>query len=185
MVNVNDVKNGMTIEVDGNIFTVLEFQHVKPGKGAAIVKMKLKNLRTGAIYEQTFNAGIKVGKALIEKKTMQYLYNDGGLYYFMDNETYEQLPLNKEQLGDSLKFLKENMNVKILSYKGNVFSVEPPMFVELEVTYTEPGFAGNTTTTSGKPATLENGYEISVPMFVNIGDVIRIDTRTGEYMERV
>lgn len=116
---------------------------------------------------------------------MQYLYNDSDIYYFMDNETYEQLPLNKEQLGDSLKFLKENMNVKILSYKGNVFSVEPPMFVELEVTYTEPGFAGNTTTTSGKPATLENGYEISVPMFINIGDVIRIDTRTGEYMERV
>ena len=156
-----DFRNGTTFEMEGNVFKVVEFQHVKPGKGAAFVRTKLKNVITGAVLE------------------------NGGLYYFMDNETYEQIPLNKEQIGDALKYMKENMNVKMLSYKGNVFSVEPPMFVELEVTYTEPGFSGNTTTTSGKPATLENGYEISVPLFINIGDVIRIDTRTGEYMERV
>ena len=150
-----------------------------------MLKQNLKTVISGAVIEKTFNPSDKYAAAQIEKREMQYLYNDSDIYYFMDNETYEQLPLNKEQLGDSLKFLKENMNVKILSYKGNVFAVEPPMFVELKVTYTEPGFAGNTTTTSGKPATLENGYEISVPMFINIGDVIRIDTRTGEYMERV
>ena len=185
MVSVNDIKNGMTIEVDGNLYQILEFQHVKPGKGAAFVKMKLKNLRTGSINEQTFNSSTKVGRALIEKKTMQYLYNDGGLYYFMDNETYDQMPLNEDQLGDCLKYLKENMEVTILSYKGNTFAVEPPTFVELEVTYTEPGFSGNTTTTSGKPAKLETGLEIQVPLFVNIGDVLKIDTRTCEYMERV
>ena len=185
MVNVNDIKNGITIEYEGNIYTILEFQHVEPGKGAAFVKAKLKNLRTGSIIEQTFNSSIKVGKAMIEKKTMQYLYNDGDLYYFMDNETYDQMPLSKDDLGDCLKYLKENMEVSILSYKGKVFAVEPPIFVELEVTYTEPGFAGNTTTTSGKPATLENGLEISVPLFVNIGDIVRIDTRTGLYMERI
>ena len=170
-----DFRNGTTFEMDGNVFKVV-------GKGAAFVRTKLKNVITGAVLEKTFNPSEKYPGAEIEKREMQYLYNDEDLYYFMDNETYEQLPLNKEQIGDGLKFIKENMNVKVLSYKGNVFSVEPPMFVELEVTYTEPGFAGNTTTTS---ATLENGYEISVPMFVNIGDVIKIDTRTGEYMERV
>jgi len=185
MVNVNDLKVGMTIQMDGNIYTVLELGHVKPGKGAAFVTAKLKNLRSGAIIEERFNAGIKIETARIERRDMQYLYSDEDLYYFMDNESYEQIPLNKEQIGDALKFIKENMNCKILSFKGNVFAVEPPMFVELEVTYTEPGFSGNTTTTSGKPATLENGYEISVPLFVNIGDVIRIDTRTGEYMERI
>ena len=168
-----------------DVYMAGDFRNVKPGKGSAFVRTKLKNVISGAVIEKTFNPSDKYAAAQIEKREMQYLYNDSDIYYFMDNETYEQLPLNKEQLGDSLKFLKENMNVKILSYKGNVFSVEPPMFVELEVTYTEPGFAGNTTTTSGKPATLENGYEISVPMFINIGDVIRIDTRTGEYMERV
>ena len=160
-----DFRNGTTFEMDGNVYRVVEFQHVKPGK--------------------TFNPSEKYPGAEIEKKDMQYLYNDENLYYFMDNETYEQIPLNKEQIGDALKFIKENMNVKMLSYKGNIFAVEPPMFVELEVTYTEPGFAGNTTTTSGKPATLENGYELTVPMFINIGDVVKIDTRTGEYMERV
>ena len=180
-----DFRNGTTFEMDGNVFKVVEFQHVKPGKGAAFVRTKLKNVITGAVLEKTFNPSEKYPGAEIEKKDMQYLYNDGDLYYFMDNDTYEQLPLNKDQIGDGLKFLKENMNVKMLSFKGNVFSVEPPMFVELEVTYTEPGFAGNTTTTSGKPATLENGYELMVPMFVNIGDIVRIDTRTGEYMERV
>jgi len=180
-----DVRNGTTFELDNSVFRVVEFQHVKPGKGAAFVRTKLKNVITGAVLERTFNPSEKLQGAEIEKRDMQYLYNDGDLYYFMDNENYEQMPLNKEQLGDSLKYIKENMSVKVLSFKGKVFSVEPPMFVELEVTYTEPGFAGNTTTTSGKPATLENGSEILVPLFVNIGDVIKIDTRTGEYMERI
>ena len=180
-----DFRNGTTFEMEGNVFKVVEFQHVKPGKGAAFVRTKLKNVITGAVLEKTFNPSEKLQGAEIEKREMQYLYEDSDLYYFMDNETYEQIPLNKEQIGDALKYIKENMNVKILSYKGNVFSVEPPMFVELEVTYTEPGFSGNTTTTSGKPATLENGLERSVPLFVDIGDVIRIDTRTGLYMERI
>ena len=180
-----DLRNGNTFELDNSVFRVVEFQHVKPGKGAAFVRTKLKNVITGAVLEKTFNPSEKYPGAEIEKREMQYLYNDGDLYYFMNNESYEQMPLNAEQLGDSLKYIKENMNVKILSFKEKVFAVEPPMFVELEVTYTEPGFAGNTTTTSGKPATLENGLEISVPMFINIGDVIKIDTRTGEYMERV
>ena len=159
--SAGDFRNGTTFEMDGNVFRVVEFQHVKPGKGSAFVRTKLKNVISGAVIEKTFNPSEK--------------YND----------TYEQIPLNKEQIGDALKFIKENMSVTMLSYKGSVFAVEPPMFVELEVKYTEPGFAGNTTTTSGKPATLENGYELTVPMFVNIGDVIKIDTRTGEYMERV
>ena len=145
----------------------------------------MKNVVTGAVIERTFNPSEKLQGAEIEKREMQYLYNDGELYYFMDNNTYEQIPLNKEQIGDALKYIKENMNVTIQSIKGKVFNVEPPMFVELEVTYTEPGFSGNTTTTSGKPAKLENGLEISVPLFVNIGDIIRIDTRTGLYMERL
>ena len=183
--SAGDFRNGTTFEMDGNVYRVVEFQHVKPGKGSAFVRTKIKNVITGSVLEKTFNPSEKFQAAEIEKKEMQYLYEDGGLYYFMDNETYEQIPLNKEQLGDSLKFLKENMNVKVLSYKGKVFSIEPPIFVELEVTYTEPGFSGNTATTSGKPATLENGYEITVPMFVNIGDIIRVDTRTGEYMERI
>ena len=180
-----DVRNGTTFEMDNGVYKVVEFQHVKPGKGAAFVRTKLKNVITGAVLEKTFNPSEKLQGAEIEKKDMQYLYNDGDLYYFMDNETYEQMPLNEEQLGDSLKYIKENMSVKVLSFKGKVFSVEPPMFVELEVTYTEPGFAGNTTTTSGKPATLETGLELQVPMFINIGDVLRIDTRTCEYMDRV
>ena len=180
-----DVRNGTTFELDGSVFKVVEFQHVKPGKGSAFVRTKLKNVITGSVLEKTFNPSDKYPGAEIEKKEMQYLYNDGDLYYVMDNDTYDQMPLNKEQLGDCLKYLKENMQVKILSYKGNVFAVEPPIFVELEVTYTEPGFAGNTTTTSGKPATLETGLELQVPMFVNIGDILRIDTRTCEYMERV
>ncbi len=180
-----DLRNGTTFELDNNVFKVVEFQHVKPGKGAAFVRVKMKNVITGAVLERTFNPSEKLQGAEIEKRDMQYLYNDGELYYFMDNNTYDQMPLNKEQIGDALKYIKENMNVSMLAFKGKVFAVEPPMFVELEVTYTEPGFSGNTTTTSGKPATLENGLEISVPLFVNIGDVIRIDTRTGEYMERI
>ena len=171
-----DLRNGTTFELDSN---------VKPGKGAAFVRVKMKNVVTGAVIERTFNPSEKLQGAEIEKREMQYLYNDGELYYFMDNNTYEQIPLNKEQIGDALKYIKENMNVTIQSIKGKVFNVEPPMFVELEVTYTEPGFSGNTTTTSGKPAKLENGLEISVPLFVNIGDIIRIDTRTGLYMERL
>ena len=180
-----DFRNGTTFEMDGGVFRVVEFQHVKPGKGAAFVRTKLKNVMTGAVLERTFNPSDKYPGAEIEKKTMQYLYNDVYLYYFMDNEKYEQMPLNKQQLVYRLKYIKENMSVKILSFKGKVFAVEPPIFVELEVTYTEPGFAGNTTTTSGKPATLETGLELQVPMFINIGDVLRIDTRTCEYMERI
>ena len=180
-----DLRNGTTFELDSIVFKVVEFQHVKPGKGAAFVRVKMKNVVTGAVIERTFNPSEKLQGAEIEKREMQYLYNDGDLYYFMDNTTYEQIPLNEEQIGDALKYIKENMNVTMQSIKGKVFNVEPPMFVELEVTYTEPGFSGNTTTTSGKPATLENGLEISVPLFVNIGDVIRIDTRTGLYMERL
>ena len=180
-----DFRNGTTFEMDGGVFRVVEFQHVKPGKGAAFVRTKLKNVITGAVLEKTFNPSDKYPGAEIEKKTKQYLYNDGDLYYFMDNDTYDQMPLNKADLGDCLKYLKENMEVTILSFKGKVFAVEPPIFVELEVIYTEPGFAGNTTTTSGKPAKLETGLELQVPMFVNIGDVLRIDTRTCEYMERV
>ena len=180
-----DLRNGTTFELDNQVFRVVEFQHVKPGKGAAFVRTKIKNVITGAVLERTFNPSEKLQGAEIEKREMQYLYEDREIYYFMDNETYEQTPLNKEQLGDSLKYIKENMTVKMLSFKGKVFAVEPPMFVELEVTYTEPGFSGNTTTTSGKPAKLENGLEISVPLFVEIGDILRIDTRTGEYMERV
>ena len=180
-----DLRNGTTFEMDGSVYKVVEFQHVKPGKGAAFVRTKLKNVINGSVLEKTFNPSEKLQGAEIEKRDMQYLYNDEDLYYFMDNETYEQMPLNKEQIGDALKYIKENMSVKVLSYKGKVFAVEPPMFVELEVTYTEPGFAGNTTTTSGKPATLETGLELQVPMFVNIGDVLRVDTRTCEYMERI
>ena len=183
--SAGDFRNGTTFEMDGNVFKVVEFQHVKPGKGSAFVRTKLKNVITGAVIEKTFNPSEKYPGAEIEKRDMQYLYEDGGLYYFMDNNTYEQIPLNEEQIGDALKYMKENMDMKILSYKGKVFAVEPPMFVELEVTYTEPGFSGNTTTTSGKPAKLENGLEISVPLFVEIGDKIRIDTRTGEYLSRV
>lgn len=183
--SAGDFRNGTTFEMDGNVYRIVEFQHVKPGKGSAFVRTKIKNVVTGGVVEKTFNPSEKFPAAEIEKKEMQFLYEDSGLYYFMDNETYEQIPLNKDQLGDSLKFLKENMNVKLLSIKGSVFSIELPISVELEVTYTEPGFAGNTTTTSGKPATLENGYELTVPMFINIGDVIRVDTRSGEYIERV
>ena len=180
-----DIRNGTTFEMDNSVYKVIEFQHVKPGKGAAFVRTKLKNVINGSVLEKTFNPSEKLQGATVDKRDMQYLYNDGDLYYFMDNETYEQLPLNKEQLGDSLKFVKENMSVKILSFKGNVFAIEPPIFVELEVTYTEPGFSGNTSTGATKPATLETGATINVPLFVNTGDFIRIDTRTGEYMERI
>lgn len=185
MISAGDFRNGVTFEMDNNVYQILEFQHVKPGKGAAFVRTKLKNVITGATVEQTFRPTDKMPKAHIDRKDMQYSYNDGDLYYFMDQETFDMLPLNSSQLGDALKFVKENDIVRILSYKGNVFGVEPPTFVELTVTATEPGVKGNTATGATKPATLETGAVINVPLFVNEGEVIRVDTRTGEYMERV
>ncbi len=180
-----DFRNGVTFEMDGAVMQVIEFQHVKPGKGAAFVRTKLRNVITGAVVEKTFNPSDKYPPAYVERKDMQYLYSDGELYYFMDMETFDQLPLNNEVLSDAFKFVKENDIVKVASYKGNVFSVEAPMFVELAVTETEPGFKGDTATGASKPATLETGAEIKVPLFVEIGDVLKIDTRTGEYLERV
>ena len=184
MITAGDFRNGVTFELDGQIFQVVEFMHVKPGKGAAFVRTKLKNVITGATIERTFSPTDKMPEAHIERKDMQYLYNDGDLYYFMDMETYEQVPLGTDTVGDSLKFIKENMNVKILSYKGNVFGIEPPTFVELEVIETEPGFRGDTATNVTKPATVETGAVVKVPLFIDKGDMIRIDTRTGEYLER-
>ena len=183
--SAGDFRNGTTFEMDGNVFRVVEFQHVKPGKGSAFVRTKLKNVISGAVIEKTFNPSEKYPAAQIEKKEMQYLYNDEDLYYFMDNDTYEQIPLNKEQIGDALKFIKENMSVTMLSYKGSVFAVEPPLFVELEITETEPGFKGDTATGATKPATVETGATVYVPLFVEQNDVIKIDTRTGEYLSRV
>ena len=185
MISAGEFRNGTTFEMDSQVFKIVEFQHVKPGKGAAFVRTKLKNVMTGAVLERTFNPTEKVQEAQIERKDMQYLYSDGEMYYFMDNETYEQLPLGKDDLGDTLNYLTDNMMVKVVSYKGKVFGVEPPIFVELAVTYTEPGFKGDTSTGATKPATLQTGYVVNVPLFVNIGDKVRIDTRTGEYMERV
>lgn len=184
MISAGDFRNGVTFEMDGNVVSVIEFQHVKPGKGAAFVRTKIRNVITGATTERTFNPNDKYPTAFVERRDMQYLYSDSDLYYFMDNETYEQTPINQNVLGDSFKFVKENMECKVLSYKGNVFGVEPPNFVELEVTATEPGVKGDTATNVTKPATLETGAEIKVPMFINEGEMIRVDTRTGEYMER-
>lgn len=184
MISAGDFRNGITFEMDGNVVQVIEFQHVKPGKGAAFVRTKYKNVIIGAVVERSFNPTDKYPTAYIERKDMQYLYSDGDLYYFMDMETYEQQPIDKSKLGPAFQFVKENMEVKVLSYKGNVFGVEPPNFVELEVTETDPGFKGDTATNATKPATLETGAEIKVPLFINQGDMIRIDTRTGEYMER-
>ena len=184
MISAGDFRNGITFEMDGNVVQVIEFQHVKPGKGAAFVRTKYKNVITGAVVERSFNPTDKYPTAYIERKDMQYLYSDGDLYYFMDQETYDMVPLNRDMLGDAFRFVKENTMCMILSIKGNVFGVEPPNFVDLEVTETEPGLAGNTATNTLKPATLETGAEIKVPLFINQGDMIRIDTRTGEYMER-
>ena len=184
MVVAGDFKNGITFEMEGNVLQVVEFQHVKPGKGAAFVRTKLKNVITGAVIEKTFSPTDKFENAYIDRKEMQYSYNDGDLYYFMDMESFDMQPIEKEKLGDNFKFVKEEMMVKIISYKGNVFGVEPPLFVELEVTDTDPGFAGNTATNALKPATLETGAEIKVPLFINVGDVLKIDTRTGEYLSR-
>ena len=185
MISAGDFRNGVTIEFEGNIYQIIEFQHVKPGKGAAFVRTKLKNIKSGGVVEKTFRPTEKCEKAHIERKDMQYLYNDGDLYYFMDPETYDQIPLNKAAIGDALKFVKENEVVKLLSHQGNVFSIDPPLFVELEITETEPGFKGDTATGATKPATVETGANVNVPLFVEQGDKIKIDTRTGEYLSRV
>ena len=184
MISAGDFRNGVTFEYDGSVYQIIEFQHVKPGKGAAFVRTKIKNVISGGVVEKTFNPTDKMPKAHIERKDMEYLYNDGDLFYFMDPETYEQLPVGQDQLGDALKFVKENMQVKILSFKGNIFGIEPPNFVELAITETEPGFAGNTATGATKPATLETGAVVMVPLFIDNGEVIKVDTRTGEYMGR-
>ncbi|MBO6116158.1 MAG: elongation factor P [Ruminococcus sp.] len=184
MISAGDFRNGVTFELDGQVVQVIEFQHVKPGKGAAFVRTKYKNVITGSVVETSFNPTAKFPTAFVERKDMQYSYNDGDLYYFMDMETYEQIPISASVLGDSFKFVKEEMMCKILSYKGNVFGVEPPNFVELVVTQTDPGFKGDTATNATKPATLETGAEIKVPLFINEGEKIQVDTRTGEYMSR-
>ena len=185
MISAGDFKNGVTVEIEGNIFQIMEFQHVKPGKGAAFVRTKLKNIISGGVVEKTFRPTEKFPKAHIERKDMQYLYTDGELYHFMDVENYEQIALNEDAIGDSLKFVKENEMVKICSHKGNVFAVEPPLFVELQITDTEPGFKGDTAQGATKPATVETGAIVMVPLFVEQGDVLKIDTRSGEYLSRV
>lgn len=184
MVTAGDFRKGLTVEMDGSVYIIVDFQHVKPGKGAAFVRTKIKNIMTGAVLERTFNPTEKFQNAIIENREMQYLYNDGELYYFMDTENFEQLPLSKESVEDAISFIKENMNVTIRFFKGNPFAVLPPNFVELEVTATEPGVRGDTANAGTKPATVETGFTLQVPLFINNGDRIRIDTRTGEYMER-
>ena len=185
MVTAGDFRNGVTFEMDGNVYSIIEFQHVKPGKGAAFVRTKIKNVMTGSVLEKTFSPTEKFPKAMVERKEMQYLYSDGELYYFMDTETYDQLPLNHDMVEDALPYIKENMNVTIKFFKGAAFSVEAPNFVELESTETEPGFKGDTATNTTKPATLETGTTIQVPTFVEIGDVLQIDTRDGRFVKRV
>ena len=185
MISAGDFRNGVTIELEGNIYQIIEFQHVKPGKGAAFVRTKLKNIKSGGVVEKTFRPTEKFPAARIDRKDMQYLYADGDLYNFMDTDNYEQIALNKDAVGDAMKFVKENEMVKMLSHNGNIFAVEPPLFVELEITETEPGFKGDTATGATKPATVETGATVSVPLFVNQHDVIKIDTRTGEYLSRV
>lgn len=185
MISASDFRKGATFELDGQVFTIVDFMHVKPGKGAAFVRTKLRNVITGGVVERTFNPTEKYPEAVIERKEMQYLYNDGELYYFMDMNTYDQMPLNHEKVEETIKYLKENMFAIIKFYKGEAFSVEPPNFVELEVTETEPGLRGDTATNVLKPATVETGAAFMVPLFINTGDKIKIDTRTGEYMSRV
>ena len=184
MVTAGDFRNGVTFEMDGQVLQVIEFQHVKPGKGAAFVRTKCRNVISGSVVERTFNPTDKFENAYIERRDMQYLYQDGDLKYFMDTESYEQIPINADALSDSFKFVTENMVCKVLSYKGNVFGLEPPLFVDLVVTETEPGVRGDTATNVTKPAKLETGAEVKVPLFINEGEKIRIDTRTGEYLER-
>ena len=183
-ISTADFRNGMCIEYNNKLCTIVEFQHVKPGKGAAFVRTKIKNVITGSVVEKSYNPSAKFPTAYVERRDMEYSYNDGDLYYFMDPETYEQQPISSAELSDNFKFVKEQMMCKVCSYKGKVFAVEPPNFVELQVTQTDPGFKGDTATNATKPATLETGAEIKVPLFINEGDMIRIDTRTGEYMER-
>ena len=185
MISAGDFRNGVTLEIDGQVVQILEFQHVKPGKGAAFVRTKLKNVINGGVVERTFRPTEKFPQARIERVDMQYLYSDRDLFYFMNVENYEQIALNEETIGDALKFVKENEMVKVCSYNGNVFAIEPPLFVELEITETEPGFKGDTAQGASKPATVETGATVSVPLFVNQGDKIKIDTRTGEYLSRV
>lgn len=185
MISAGDFRNGITIEFEGNVYQIIEFQHVKPGKGAAFVRTKLKNIINGGVVEKTFRPTEKCPQARIDRKDMQYLYSDGDLFHFMDTETYDQIALNEEAVGDTLKFVKENEMVKICSYNGNVFAIEPPLFVELEITDTEPGFKGDTATGATKPAIVETGAKVMVPLFVEQGEVIKIDTRTGEYLSRV
>ncbi len=185
MISAGDFRNGITLEMEGSVYQILEFQHVKPGKGAAFVRTKLKNIISGGVVEKTFRPTEKFPQARIDRQEMQYLYSDGDLFHFMNTETYDQIALNKDQIGDALKFVKENEMVKICSHNGNVFAVEPPLFVELEVTDTEPGFKGDTATGATKPATVETGAMVNVPLFVETGDKLKIDTRTGEYLSRV
>lgn len=185
MITAGDFKNGLTFEMNGDLCQVLEFQHVKPGKGAAFVRAKIKNIISGSIVERTFNPSEKFNTAFVERRNMQYSYKDGNLCYFMDTETYEMTPIDENRLGSGFRFVKEGMEVKTLAFKGKIFDIEPPNFVELKIAKTEPGFKGNTATNVTKPAVLETGAEIKVPLFVNEGETIRIDTRTGEYMERV
>ncbi|MBF1016242.1 MAG: elongation factor P [Lachnospiraceae bacterium] len=185
MISASDFRNGITIELDGNVCQIIEFQHVKPGKGAAFVRTKLKDIINGGVTERTFRPTEKFPQARVDRKDMQYLYADGDLFNFMDTETYEQIALNSDVVGDALKFVKENEMVKVNSYNGNVFAIEPPLFVELEITETEPGFKGDTATGATKPATVETGAQVNVPLFVSTGDKIKIDTRTGEYLSRV
>ena len=185
MIAAGDFRNGVTIELEGNVYQIIEFQHVKPGKGAAFVRTKLKNIKSGGVVEKTFRPTEKCPKAHVDRKDMQYLYNDGDLYYFMDQETYEQVALNSDAVGDALKFVKENEVCKVCSHKGDVFAIEPPLFVELVITDTEPGFKGDTATGATKPATVETGATVQVPLFVDQGETIKIDTRTGEYLSRV
>lgn len=185
MISAGDFRNGLTVEIEGNVFQIIEFQHVKPGKGAAFVRTKLKNIKSGGVVEKTFRPTEKFPQARIERKDMQYLYSDGELYNFMDTETFEQIALNQDNVGDALKFVKENEMVKICSHNGEVFAIEPPLFVELQITDTEPGFKGDTATGATKPAIVETGATVYVPLFVEQNDVIKIDTRTGEYLSRV
>lgn len=185
MVSAGDFRNGITVEMEGSVYQIIEFQHVKPGKGAAFVRTKLKNIIGGGVVEKSFRPTEKFPQARIDRKDMQYLYSDGDLFNFMDTETYDQIALNADAVGDALKFVKENEMVKICSYNGNVFAIEPPLFVELQITDTEPGFKGDTATGATKPAIVETGAKVMVPLFVDNGEVIKIDTRTGEYLSRV
>lgn len=184
MISAGDFRNGVTIEYEGNLFQIIEFQHVKPGKGAAFVRCKIRNIKTGGVVEKTFRPSEKVPKAHIDRKDMQYLYSDGELYHFMDVNTYDQIALNASSVADHLKFVKENEMVKVLSHQGNVFDIEPPLTVELQIVETEPGFKGDTAQGATKPAILETGAKVMVPLFIEQGEVIRIDTRSGEYTGR-